>query len=92
VTASIDGFASRTADVDGVTLHYWVGGDPDTAYVFATNAGAATTLPGGATSVLTRTTLSSYRRPRGCRRRRSARPTQPSPTACGRSRPISSLR
>ena len=28
-TASIPGFTSETAHVDGVRLHYWVGGDPE---------------------------------------------------------------
>ena len=25
----IDGFNSRVAEVDGVRLHYWIGGDPE---------------------------------------------------------------
>jgi pimeloyl-ACP methyl ester carboxylesterase len=28
-TAEIDGFASRTAEVGSVKIHYWIGGDPD---------------------------------------------------------------
>ena len=33
VTVSVPGFTSQTANVGGVQLHYWLGGDPDGAPV-----------------------------------------------------------